>query len=142
MAAPDNNPMIRAILDRSALESYARGHVHVGELLREIADEQGACVGIPAVALLEAHGRSIGDEQAQALLNFMVTLPTATVLPLNREVVETVARYVPVVDGDLARAHALWAARTHEALCFTTEPEAFPAAILPEQIVAIPAEDA
>lgn len=42
---------IRAVLDTSALLSCAHGHVHVGELLIDIADE-GAYMGLPTVALL------------------------------------------------------------------------------------------
>jgi hypothetical protein len=141
MGTPDGAPEIRAILDRSALESYARGHVHVGELLQEIADEENVFFGIPAVALLEAQSRAL-DAETRALLNFMTTLPTAKLLSLDLEGAQKAAHYVPVVNGDLSRAHAVWAARKYEAMCFTTEPEAFPSAILPEQIVAIPTEDA
>jgi hypothetical protein len=135
-------PEIRAVLDRSALQSYARGHIHVGELLQEIGDEESAVIAIPAVALLEAHVRSIGDKTAVALLNFIVGLPTTAVLDLDGHSAPAVAQEVRLVGGDPARGHAIWAAMTHRAVCFTTEPEAFPPQILADQIIAIPTEDA
>jgi hypothetical protein len=46
------------------------------------------------------------------------------------------------MNGDLSRAHAVWAAMAHEAFCFTTEPEAYPPQVLADQVVAIPIEDA
>jgi hypothetical protein len=135
-------PEIRAVLDHTALQSYARGHIHVGELLREVTDEDNAFVAIPSVALLEAHARSIDDPQAKALLNYMVTLPGAMVLDLDLVTVPEAAGYVRTLRGNLPRAHTAWAAGTYRALCFTTEPEAYPELISEDQVVAIPTKDA
>lgn len=50
---------MRAVLDATAVEAYAAGSIHVGELLAEIADEHvpedGALVSVPAPALVAAH---------------------------------------------------------------------------------------
>jgi hypothetical protein len=65
MSAPaEHGPEIRAVLDRSALQSYARGHVHVGELLIDIADEK-ASIAIPAAALADAHAAALENEHAR-----------------------------------------------------------------------------
>ena len=138
MTIPEASPQIRAVLDHTALQSYARGHVHVGELFGEVTDEENAFVAIPSVALLEAHARSIDDPQAKALLNYMVTLPGAMVLDLNLATVPEAAGYVRTLRGNLPRAHTAWAAGAYRALCFTTEPEAYPDDVLEDQVVAIP----
>jgi hypothetical protein len=142
MTALDAPAEIRAVLDCTALQSYARGHVHVGELFREVGDEEDSLIAIPSVALMDAHARSLDNAAARALLKYVVTLPNAVVLDLDTATVPIVARHVPVMNGDLSRAHAVWAAMAYGALCFTTEPEAYPPQVLPEQVVAIPAEDA
>ena len=133
---------IRAVLDHTALQSYARGHVHVGEIFREVTDEDNAVVAIPSVALLEAHARSIDDPHAKALLNYMVTLPGAMVLDLDIATAAQAAGYVRTMRGNLARGHALWAIVNYEARCFTTEPEAYPEQVLKDQVVTIPTRDA
>jgi hypothetical protein len=142
MGMPEAAPQIRAVLDHTALQSYARGHVHVGELFGEVTDEDNAFVAIPSVALLEAHARSIDDPQAKALLNYMVTLPGATVLDLDLPTAPEVAGYVRTMRGNLSRAHTAWAAGAYRALCFTTEPDAYPDEVLADQVVAIPTKDA
>jgi hypothetical protein len=142
MGALEARNEIRAVLDHTALQSYARGHVHVGELFREVTDEDNAVVAIPSVALLEAYARSIDDPQAKALLNYMVTLPGAMVLDLDTTTAAQAAGYVRTMRGNLARGHALWAILTYEALGFTTEPEAYPEQVLEDQVVAIPTKNA
>jgi hypothetical protein len=139
MALPESPPEIRAVLDHTALQSYASGQLHVGELLGEVADQENAFVAIPAVALLEAYARSIDDAEARALLNYLVTLPSAVVLDLGMETVPRAAGHVRTMRGNMPRAHAVWVAMAHEALCVTTEPEAYPDQILADQVVAIPA---
>ena len=142
MGALEAPAEIRAVLDHTALQSYARGHVHVGELFGEITNEENAVVAIPSVALLEAHARSMDDPQARALLNYIVTLPGAMVLDLDLVTAARAAGYVRTMRGSLARGHALWASVTYEALCFTTEPQAYPEQVLEDQVVAIPTKDA
>jgi hypothetical protein len=66
----DEEPIeIHAVLDASALLSYARGHVHVGELLIDI--------------------------QARARLGVPATLPGVAILELSVEQSAEVARHVP-----------------------------------------------
>src|SRR5690242_17577206 len=107
----DTEAEIRAVLDSSAMLSYAAGHVHVGELLVDIAEE-GAFIGVPAVTLLDALARAT-DEVARANLNLLATLPGIAVLPLGPVEAAAVAAAVPLVKGDLGRAHAVWAALEH-----------------------------
>ena len=60
--AGDEDIEIRAVLDTTATLSYARGHVHIGELLVDIADE-GAYTGLPALVLLDAHSQVLDNQQ-------------------------------------------------------------------------------
>ncbi|HEY7273347.1 MAG TPA: hypothetical protein VH502_11495 [Actinoplanes sp.] len=133
---------IRAVLDHTALQSYARGHIHVGELFGEVTKDENAVVAIPSVALLEAHARSVDDPHAKALLNYLVTLPGAMVLDLDLATVPEAAGYVRILRGNLPRAHTAWAAGAYRAVCVTTEPEEYPEQVLDDQVVAIPTKDA
>jgi hypothetical protein len=130
---------IRAVLETSALLSYAGGQVHVGELLVDIADE-GAHMGLPAVALLAAHARLLGDAQARARLGVLATLPGIAVLVLAGDEAAEVAATVPGTGHDLARAHAVWAALAHGAYYLTCE--AAPPAVPADQVHHIPPDDA
>jgi hypothetical protein len=142
MTFPDTAAEIKAVLDCTALESYARGHVHIGELIKEVGDEENSVVAIPSVALMDAHSRAVNNPQAKALLNYVVTLPSAVVLDLDLASAPRVAQYVPVMKGDPSRAHVTWAAMAYKALCFTTEPDAYPSRIMGGKLIAIPTEDA
>jgi hypothetical protein len=141
MALLEAPPEVRAVLDHTALQSYARGQSHVGELIREVADQENAFLAIPAVALLEAYARSIDDPHATRLLNYLVTLPGAMVLDLELGTVSRAAGHVRTLRGNIPRAHAAWAAMMYEALCVTAEPEAYPEQILADQVVGIPTKD-
>jgi hypothetical protein len=132
---------IRAVLDSSAMLSYARGHVHVGELLVDIADE-GAYTGLPTVALLDAYSQVGADRPAHARLGVLATLPGVEVLPLGSRETADVATTVRLVKGDLARAHAVWAALEHDAYYLTSEPHLTPSVIAPELVHYIPTNDA
>jgi hypothetical protein len=132
---------IQAVLDRSAMESYARGHIHVGELLVDIADE-GAHVGVPAAALLDAHARALHDEHARALLRLLTTLEGVAVLDLDADAAAALAGAVPLAKGDMARAHAAWAANKHAAHYLTTEPDAAAALVPADHIHVLPTDDA
>ncbi len=130
---------IRAVLDTTAVLSYARGHVHVGELLVDIADE-GAYMGLPTVVLLDAHARLLADAQARARLGVLATLPGIAVLPLGPDEAAAAAATVPGVRGNLAQAHAVWAALQHGAYYLTSEPG--PRALPDDDIHHIPTDDA
>lgn len=132
---------VRAVLDTSAILSYARTHVHVGELLTEIADEK-AFMGLPAVALLDAFARAAGDEPARTRIAVLSSVPAIVVLELGRQAAEKVANSVPFVNGDLAQAHAVWAALEHDAYYVTTEPDQAPSLLDPRLVLAIPEDDA
>ena len=142
MIAPmDGNPEIRMVLDRSALQSYARGHVHVGELIIDVVDE-GAYVGVPAAALLDAHVQSQGDEYAKALLRVLVTLEGVEVLKLDASSASAVAGTVPLAGGDVGRAHAAWAANACKARYLTAEPDEVKSLVPADNVHPIPTEDA
>ncbi|GIJ28303.1 hypothetical protein Vqi01_34650 [Micromonospora qiuiae] len=118
----------------------ARHHVHVGELLVDIADE-GAYVGLPTVALLDAYAQTT-DRPARGRLGVLATLPGVEVLPLDAAGAAGAATTVRLVKGDLARAHAVWAALTHDAYYLTSEPHLTPAIIAPDLVHYIPVDDA
>jgi hypothetical protein len=135
----DEPTEIRAVLETSAVLSYARGHVHVGELLVDIADE-GAHMGLPAVALLDAHTRLLSDAQSRARLGVLAALPGIAVLALGADEASEVAATVPGAGHDLARAHAVWAALVHGAYYVTCE--AAPPAVPVDQVHYIPTHNA
>jgi hypothetical protein len=134
-------PEVRAVLDVSAMLSYAREHVHVGELLTMLGAEDGIAA-LPTTALLDAYGRVTDDPLATARLDVLTTLPTTAVDPLDALEARATAGVIPLVKGDLARAHAIWSALEHEAYLFTTEPERTPSILDAEDIVVIPKNDA
>lgn len=141
MFSPVAQSRLRGVLDSSAIQSYARGHVHIGEMITEIADER-AFFGIPATALLDAHSRFIGDAVARARMGILVGLPGALLMALDAGTAAAVAEVVPFARNDLARAHAAWGALAHAALLFTAEPEKSAEAVGEDRIIAIPTEDA
>jgi hypothetical protein len=134
-------PVVRAVLDVSAMLSYAHEHVHVGELLLEFGDE-GSAAGVPAVALMEAHARVGNDEIAGLRLDMLARLPSTIVLTLGGTEAFQASRMVPHVKGDLARAHAVWAALRYRAYLLTSEPEATPSILEQDDVVVIPRHDA
>jgi hypothetical protein len=131
---------IRAVLDRSAIRSYTLGHLHIGELLVDIANEN-ACLAVPAVTLADASAEVANDEHARALLRLLVTLPGTTVLALDAEAALAMAGTVVQTAGDLSRAHAVWAANKHNAYYLTTEPKTVTSLVPPDNVHPIPAED-
>lgn len=135
----DDEVEIRAVLDTSAMLSYARGHVHVGELLVVIADE-GAYTGLPTVALLDAYTQ-VNSTPARARLGVLATLPSVVVLPLGSAEAADTAAIAALVKGDLGRAHAAWAALDHNAYFLTSEPHLAPSVIPDGQVHAIPPDD-
>jgi hypothetical protein len=132
---------MQAVLDGSAMVSYARGHIHVGETMLEVSADDGV-VGIPATALLDAYARLAGDGTALARLGLLGSMPSVVLLPLGRREAEEVADVVPLVKGDLARSHAIWAAVRDGAYILTSEPHAMPDIVHRDQIIAIPFDDA
>lgn len=138
---PQQDIEIHAVLDSSAMMSFARGHVHVGELLIQIADEH-AYTGLPTVALLDAYAQIGADPTARERLGVLATLPGVKVLPLGPAEASEVAATVRLVKGDLARAHAVWAALKHGGYYLTCEPRQTPSPLDPELIHYIPIDEA
>lgn len=141
MTAPaESTRDIRVVLDRSALESYTRGHVHVGEVITEVADD--ANVAIPATVLMEAQARVLGNEHARALLQLLLTAEGVVVLELGASEASRAAGTVPLVDGDLPLAHGVWAANAHAAFYLTTNPDEVKSVIPAAHVIRVPTEDA
>jgi hypothetical protein len=58
----------KLVLDTSAVASYAKGSIHVGELLAELSDEQpDVRFGVPVLCLAEA-GVVVGELSSLSLL--------------------------------------------------------------------------
>jgi hypothetical protein len=131
---------VRAVLDSTAIGSFARGHAHVGELLVMIGEE-GAFVGVPSAPLLRAHADAVGQADQRARLRVLATLPSVRVLDLDLDVAENAANLVGPFSGDLALAQAAWAAIEHAAYFVTAEP-GLAAKVVPTALLhVIPAGD-
>jgi hypothetical protein len=117
-----------------------RGYVHVGELLVMIG-EDGAYVGVPAAALLQAQADAAGLADQRARLAVLATLPSVRILDLNGDVAEKAADFVEAVGGDLALAHAAWTAIEHSAYLVTTNPRPIAKVVPPGFLHVIPADD-
>lgn len=141
MSATESGIELRAVLDTSAMLSYARPHVHVGELISEIASE-GAFVGLPTVALLEAYALLLDDEVGRARLGLLARLEGVRILPLHAADAYEVSHTVPLINGGLGRAQAVWEALDHDAYYVTTEPKRAPTILRGKQVHAIPEYDA
>jgi hypothetical protein len=146
----DEEPEIRVVLDTTAILSYARGHVHVGEMIVDIMDE-GAHVGLPTVALLDAHSRiSKQEQETRARIGVLAAMPGVVVLALGPDeavaIPETVSRFDDDgnlrADYDLARAFAAWVAVEHHAYYLTSEPDNVPAVLADWQVHYISHDDA
>ncbi|HET6950395.1 MAG TPA: hypothetical protein VFI47_08470 [Acidimicrobiales bacterium] len=62
-----SGPALRVILDTSAITAFCRESIHVGEVIAEVADEEGAAVGLPVLCLVEAT-RTVADTDRLELL--------------------------------------------------------------------------
>ena len=112
----------RAVLDKSAIAAYAAGSEHVGEVLREIADE-GVEVGLPVAALIEARIASRDADAAQ--LGLLAALPYTTVLPLDADGWPRTAAATQLL-GSLGRAcAALLVAAGQAGYVMTCEPDVY-----------------
>ncbi len=135
------DPQIELVLDASAMESYARGHVHVGQVLAlAFPDGSKGRVAIPAVALAEAYSRRHADELGCSRLDLLTSLHSTTVMDLGLP--EACEVGAAAGNGDIPRTHAVWLARQHDAFFLTTEPKDVVGLLRENAIVAIPTEDA
>lgn len=69
---------VRLILDRSALSAYAAGSMHVAEPINQVV-ENGACVGVPAVAAAACLAH-INDPADRAILLGLLNSGTCALL--------------------------------------------------------------
>lgn len=115
----------RLVLDTSAVAAYAAGSLNLGEVLSEIADEPGALVAVPLVALVEAHA-AVKDP---APLEVLVGLPYVYVQPLDEVAVGDWRRYAntTLVLGGLDRAcAALMVVYGRAQFVATVDPDGYP----------------
>ena len=68
----DDRP-VRIIFDTSAILAYARGSIHAGEPLAEVALE-GGMVGLPTLCLAEAHCSAGDDDRLNLLIDHHATV--------------------------------------------------------------------
>ncbi|MCX5070895.1 hypothetical protein OOJ91_34165 [Micromonospora lupini] len=61
------DPTVRVVLDSSAIVAFCRESIGVGEVIAEVADEEGCVVGLPVLCLAEA-ARVVTDQDRLALL--------------------------------------------------------------------------
>ena len=66
---------IKVVLDASAITEFCRGSINVGEVLAEVAEEQGAAA-LPVLCLVEAHAR-VDADHLDLLINHEATVITA-----------------------------------------------------------------
>lgn len=71
-----DHPTVRVILDASAIVAFCRESIDVGEVLAEIADEEGCAFALPALCLVEA-SRAVADD---ARLDLLCAHPAALVI--------------------------------------------------------------
>jgi hypothetical protein len=125
---------IAVVLDTSALLGYVDGHVAVGELIAEVADEE-RLVAAPAACFVQARA-AVDDNVAAAHLLLLTSAPTITIEPLRSarpdgaESIWRVGEVARAADRDISVGHAAYAAIDHRAHLATMRPHVF-AALLP-----------
>lgn len=67
---------VRVILDASAIIAFTRESIDVGEVIAEVADEEGGAVGLPVLCLVEAT-RAVADTDR---LDLLVNHPASVIL--------------------------------------------------------------
>lgn len=71
-----DHPTVRVILDASAIVAFTRESIDVGEVIAEVADEDGCVFALPALCLVEA-SRAVADD---ARLDLLCNHPAALVI--------------------------------------------------------------
>lgn len=129
----DERP-IRIILDTSAIVAYCRESVDVGELISEIADEDGA-VGLPMLCLVEARTRLADND----LLDVLTKHPATDVLAPDVADWQALA----ALDGEIGRRDASTAmldAVAYGVDILTATPGLYAGAITSSRIIELPPE--
>jgi hypothetical protein len=127
---------IAAVFDTSALLAFVTGHVAVGELIAEIADERRQ-VAIPASCLAAARA-AIDDELAAAHLLLLTTTPAVALMPLGSdragaaESLSRVGEFARGAGGDVGVGHTVFVALEHGAHVATMRPDLL-APVLPDE---------
>lgn len=62
-----DTPTVRVILDTSAIVAFCRESIDVGEVIAEVADEDGCAFALPVLCLVEA-SRAVSDRDRLDLL--------------------------------------------------------------------------
>jgi hypothetical protein len=125
---------IAVVLDTSALMGFVTGHVAVGELIAEVADEDRR-IAVPAVCFAQARA-AVNDDIAAAHLLLLTSAPTILIEPLGSawpstaESIWRVGEIARDTDRDIGVGHAVYVAIDHRAHLATMHPGVF-AALLP-----------
>lgn len=114
---PLGEPLVRLVLDLSALRAYTAGSVHVGEPIHEVVEDDEQ-FGVPLPVAVEALAGATGKDLA--LLHRLLALDACAVLPaLAGDLLELV--YWRRITGRLDLAAAAVAALAHDASVLTAE---------------------
>lgn len=127
----DERP-IRVVLDTSAIVAYCRESVDVGELISEIADENGV-VGLPMLCLVEARTRLADGD----LLDVLTKHPATDVLAPDVADWQALA----ALDGEIGRRDASTAmldAVAYGVDILTATPGLYVGAFTADRIIALP----
>jgi hypothetical protein len=104
------------VLDTTAVEAYAQGSMHVGELLDELRDDD-SLFGVPEVCLAQARARGVPWEGLALLQTHDRCQILANPAP------ENLGDVAALCEGDLVRAAVLVHALSHDAYILTTRPD-------------------
>ncbi len=110
---------IRLVLDTSAVLSYARGDVHVGELLTEL-EAEGAQVAIPVAVLADAFPHAIDAERVHLLAGH----PSVLIVGEGAEDWQVLGGMVALV-GYYPQAAAAWLALDEGGWVLTAYPDRY-----------------
>jgi hypothetical protein len=113
----------RAVLDPSAVLAYADGSEHVGEVLREFADEE-ISFAIPVACLAEARAAA-ATGVAVRKLDVLVGLKFAIVLPLDSGDWASVGAAAGLLGGLGRACAALLVVHGQAGYVVTAEPEVY-----------------
>lgn len=113
----------RAVLDSSAVRAYADGSEHVGEVLREFADEE-ISFAVPVASLVEARAAA-ATGAAVRKLDVLVGLKFAVVLPLDSGDWAAVGAATGLLGGLGRACAALLVVHGQAGYVVTAEPEVY-----------------
>jgi hypothetical protein len=123
---------ITVVLDTSALLGYIDGHIAVGELIAEVADEDRR-IAVPAVCFAQARA-AVDDDVAASHLLLLTSAPAILIEPLGSpwpNTAESIWRIGEIArDRDIGIGQAVYVAIERRAHLATMQPEVF-AALLP-----------